>query len=651
MPGFSNWREEFNLSEVVTGKMTDTEALKKVSEKKGISNKVTINPKLDEAVKEIGGEVISMVEADTTAQKQRIDMKQMILDRQKLKIRRKDFAQKKREGEDVDSTNASKQSDIIAQEETIKQVNEKKRKNALQIQKIVGEGYEAKKTSEVLAAFKRDPKVRKRFEKAAKKEDGPGSVKNRAADSMLQTAKDTAKRKGDTSKSDDRYAYESVALAANNRIADKEKRAKLKKELMRLVKHASDKRADINERLGGKGYKPYTSLTGKKISGDWEDSDRGAGNKAKKRAGGKVEKKSPTYRAYVLNKEEVIAEKDLNAAERRALPDKDFALPGKGKGPEGKQAGSYPIPDEKHARSALSLVAQHGTPEEKATVRAKVKKKFPNIDVNEGLGASMAVTAGLNAVGNIAKAYGASQAAKGAIVGGALSGAGALGGGVLNYMASRNNNKKKDDVKPKKTEQKKKEVKEGVMKFVKSIGRKKSEKKAVKAMDAGARAKRMLARKVHAKYVSGSTENVPDDIAEAKVDQGRSDYGKASIRNYRRKGPGHGEPAMFDPENKRGKLIDKRREEHKARRGVKGAKVPAYKVSEDKAFDFVKNKLKAKYGDGVLTKGDKMPEPSAAQKKRNAEIRAKRAKEDHRDPTEKASDGRYSDRHSNRGSD
>ena len=210
MPGFSNWREEFNLSEVVTGKMTDTEALKKVSEKKGISNKVTINPKLDEAVKEIGGEVISMVEADTTAQKQRIDMKQMILDRQKLKIRRKDFAQKKREGEDVDSTNASKQSDIIAQEETIKQVNEKKRKNALQIQKIVGEGYETKKTSEVLAAFKRDPKVRKRFEKAAKKEDGPGSVKNRAADSMLQTAKDTAKRKGDTSKSDDRYAYEEV---------------------------------------------------------------------------------------------------------------------------------------------------------------------------------------------------------------------------------------------------------------------------------------------------------------------------------------------------------------------------------------------------------------------------------------------------------
>ena len=82
--------------------------------------------------------------------------------------------------------------------------------------------------------------------------------------------------------------------------------------------------------------------------------------------------------------EEIISEKDLNAAERRALPNKDFALPGKGEGPQGKQAGSYPIPDEKHARSALSLVSQHGTSKEKAMVRSKVKKKFPNINVSEG---------------------------------------------------------------------------------------------------------------------------------------------------------------------------------------------------------------------------------------------------------------------------
>ena len=64
----------------------------------------------------------------------------------------------------------------------------------------------------------------------------------------------------------------------------------------------------IDERLGGKGYKRRKDYAGRTVEGDWPDSDRGGGHKAKKRAGGKVEKKSPTYRAYVLNKEEVVDE-------------------------------------------------------------------------------------------------------------------------------------------------------------------------------------------------------------------------------------------------------------------------------------------------------------------------------------------------------
>ena len=79
-------------------------------------------------------------------------------------------------------------------------------------------------------------------------------------------------------------------------------------------------------------------------------------------------------------------------------------------------------------------------------------------------------------------------------------------------------------------------------------------------------------------------ESGKKEIDEAKVDKGRSDYGKASIRNYRRMGPGHDDPGMFDPEGKRGKTIEKRREEHKARRGVKGAKVPAYKRESFEKF-------------------------------------------------------------------
>ena len=59
----SNWKEESDLYEVITGKMTDEKALKKVSEKKGINNKVIINPKLQEAMEELGGEVVSVDEA------------------------------------------------------------------------------------------------------------------------------------------------------------------------------------------------------------------------------------------------------------------------------------------------------------------------------------------------------------------------------------------------------------------------------------------------------------------------------------------------------------------------------------------------------------------------------------------------------------
>lgn len=69
----------------------------------------------------------------------------------------------------------------------------------------------------------------------------------------------------------------------------------------------------------------------------------------------------------------------LTTAQRKHMPSKSFALPGKGEGPHGKGAGSYPIPDASHARNALARVAQHGTSAEKAKVRAAVHRKFPNI--------------------------------------------------------------------------------------------------------------------------------------------------------------------------------------------------------------------------------------------------------------------------------
>lgn len=69
----------------------------------------------------------------------------------------------------------------------------------------------------------------------------------------------------------------------------------------------------------------------------------------------------------------------LSAKQRQSLPKSSFALPGKGEGPKGAGAGSYPIPDPSHARNALARVSQHGSSAEKAKVRAKVKAKFPGI--------------------------------------------------------------------------------------------------------------------------------------------------------------------------------------------------------------------------------------------------------------------------------
>lgn len=74
----------------------------------------------------------------------------------------------------------------------------------------------------------------------------------------------------------------------------------------------------------------------------------------------------------------------ITAAGRRALPSKDFALPGKGTGPEGKGPGSYPIDTKGRARNALARVSQHGSSSEKASVRSAVKRKYPGIKESKG---------------------------------------------------------------------------------------------------------------------------------------------------------------------------------------------------------------------------------------------------------------------------
>ena len=74
----------------------------------------------------------------------------------------------------------------------------------------------------------------------------------------------------------------------------------------------------------------------------------------------------------------------LKAKQRRALPKSAFAIPEKAPG-----SGSYPIPDESHARNALARVSQFGTPEEKSRVRAAVRRRYPNIEMDKAMDGSM----------------------------------------------------------------------------------------------------------------------------------------------------------------------------------------------------------------------------------------------------------------------
>jgi hypothetical protein len=65
----------------------------------------------------------------------------------------------------------------------------------------------------------------------------------------------------------------------------------------------------------------------------------------------------------------------LTAKQRKKLPKKSFALPGK---------RAYPIHDKAHARAALSRVKQKGTKAQQKKVRAAVTKRYPSLKKTGG---------------------------------------------------------------------------------------------------------------------------------------------------------------------------------------------------------------------------------------------------------------------------
>ena len=115
--------------------------------------------------------------------------------------------------------------------------------------------------------------------------------------------------KGVRSDRNKRRSATDVIFHGHSKVERDRKQAHYKSRGVKKVKGVKEE--VVVERLGGKGYKPYTDLRGKKVSGDWEDSDRGGGHKWKEKVGKPVKKKSPTYLAHVHNKkvkEEVVDE-------------------------------------------------------------------------------------------------------------------------------------------------------------------------------------------------------------------------------------------------------------------------------------------------------------------------------------------------------
>ena len=182
------------------------------------------------------------------------------------------------------------------------------------------------------------------------------------------------------------------------------------------IKKLSKEEVEIDEKDSRRtvdAIRAYDKSKDASRDADWdtEHGKKGKGDKEKKYAKkerGEIDKDDPKWKhkkghtgmhgeevgttafssaliAATVNKIHSMEEDALSYKERQKLPSGSFALPGKGSGPEGKQGGSYPIPDASHARNALARVSQHGSEAEKATVRRAVHKKFPDIKVAESV--------------------------------------------------------------------------------------------------------------------------------------------------------------------------------------------------------------------------------------------------------------------------
>ena len=412
---FSNWKEEFDLTEIIKKESTP----KKIQELKG-KNTIIINPKLEEGIETLGGYVLGVDELTNEQVANIEELKSTTLSSyinkatadslqkasssgvhsafdgadSKKATQKRDKAWKRAKGiSKAGSKLAIRAIEGGQQREEVEEVEEKKglwdnihakRKRGeapakkgdkdypktlnvegkmKQARKNVGadscwDGYKAKGTKK--KGGKVVPNCVKEDEVS---EELHPSVKKIDAMSKANVAKQAAKASADKSAREKSaaafQAHKKATLAKGGRPVDaldswnkkklnkeaidpkgggvnpdlsnkqqnterkqtESQREKIRKQRELLAKmrqqdvsmgrqpsgHTAREEVEIDERLGGKGYskaamKSSIHPPSQKSTGDWEDSDRGEGNKAKRRAGEKVKAKSPTYIAYVKNK-------------------------------------------------------------------------------------------------------------------------------------------------------------------------------------------------------------------------------------------------------------------------------------------------------------------------------------------------------------
>ena len=292
----SNWRHD--LREIITAQK-DTEE-PEIKEKK-VKNKVTINPKLGEAVEQLGGKLLSvqeMVDDDEKkdekekAQNKAIEAKQKRANQVKKQVLFRKLQALRSGAEDI----------TAGYEPEGGQIDE------IQM---------PKNTKYARMSYKKLKKTHKDFKNMESKPPRVTVLDKDTNKTVSRPVKFVPEAKYEAGASN--YGKMSIrnkrAVGYGGNAAPPEERQKahnvrMKKHMTNKGKSAIDpKKNPMSEAYGGKGvsrkaklastHPPTAQAAVKNIP---TETDRGAGNKAMRRAGKTVEKKSPTYKAYVANK-------------------------------------------------------------------------------------------------------------------------------------------------------------------------------------------------------------------------------------------------------------------------------------------------------------------------------------------------------------